>query len=70
MNMVKGVLLKFIFQLTINYCLLVWMLHSHSINNKINGLHERVLRIAYNDFKGCVRYIFASLFCMPKRQHL
>ena len=23
-----------------------------------------------NGFKGCVRYIFASLFCMSKREHL
>ena len=22
------------------------------------------------DLKGCVRYIFASLFCMSKREHL
>ena len=34
-----------------NYCPLVWMFHSRSINNKINRLHERVLRITYNDFK-------------------
>ena len=27
------------------------MFHSRSINNKINRLHERVLRIVYNDFK-------------------
>ena len=27
------------------------MFHSHSINNKINRLQERVLRIVYNDFK-------------------
>ena len=34
-----------------NYCPLVWIFHSRSINNKINRLHERVLRIVYNDFK-------------------
>ena len=34
-----------------NYCPLVWMFHCRSINNKINRLHETVLRIAYNDFK-------------------
>ena len=34
-----------------NYCPLVWMFHSRSINNKINRLHERVLHIVYNDFK-------------------
>ena len=33
-----------------NYCPLVSMFHSRSIN-KINRLHERVLRIVYNDFK-------------------
>ena len=27
------------------------MFHSPSINNKINWLHERVLRIVYSDFK-------------------
>ena len=27
------------------------MFHSRSINNKINRLHERVLRIVHNDFK-------------------
>ena len=34
-----------------NYCPLVWMFHSRSINSKINRLHERVLSIVYNDFK-------------------
>ena len=34
-----------------NYCPLVWMFHSHSINNKINRLHQRALGIVYNDFK-------------------
>ena len=32
------------------YCPLVWMFHSRKMNNKINGLHERALRIAYKDF--------------------
>ena len=27
------------------------MFHSRSINDKINRLHETVLRIVYNDFK-------------------
>ena len=29
---------------------LVWMFHSSKMNNKINRLHERALRIAYKDF--------------------
>ena len=34
-----------------NYCPLVWMCHSRLINNKINRLHERCLRIVYSDKK-------------------
>ena len=32
-----------------NYCPLVWMFHSCTMNNKINYLHERCLRIVYSD---------------------
>ena len=32
-----------------NYCPPVWMFHNRSLNNKINRLHERCLRIIYND---------------------
>ena len=30
-----------------NYCPLVWMCHSNEMNNKINKLHERALRLLY-----------------------
>ena len=30
-------------------CPLVWMFHERQINDKINKLHERALRIVYND---------------------
>ena len=32
-----------------NYCPLVWMCHSRLMNNKINRLHEKCLRIVYSD---------------------
>ena len=32
-----------------NYCPLLWMFHDRTINNKINKLHERALRLAYNN---------------------
>ena len=32
-----------------NYCPVIWMCHSRALNNKINRLHERCLRIIYND---------------------
>ena len=34
-----------------NYCPLVWICCNRSLNNKINRLHERCLRIVYNDKK-------------------
>ena len=32
-----------------NYCPLVWMFYSKEVNNRINHIHERALRIAYRD---------------------
>lgn len=32
-----------------NYCPLVWMFHNRFLDNKINKLHERALRIVYKD---------------------
>ena len=32
-----------------NYCPLIWMFHNRTINNRINKIQERALRIAYND---------------------
>ena len=31
------------------YCPLVWMFYIHKINNKINSLHKRRLKVIYND---------------------
>ena len=32
-----------------SYCPLVWMFHSRALNNRINKLHERGLRLVYKD---------------------
>ena len=32
-------------------CPLIWMFHSRALNNKINSIHERALRITYNGSK-------------------
>ena len=34
-----------------NYCPLVWMCHSRSLNNKINRMHDRALQIVYRNCK-------------------
>ena len=31
------------------YCQLSWMFHSRRVNNKINSIHERAVRITYQD---------------------
>ena len=42
-------LLNTFFLLQLNYCPLTWMCHSLAKNIKLNRLHERCLRILYND---------------------
>ena len=32
-----------------SYCPLIWMFHSCSLNNKINRIHERALRLVYQN---------------------
>ena len=44
----KGILMKSLFWSQLTYCLLVWMFHSRTVNNKINHMHEKCLRIICN----------------------
>ena len=32
-----------------SYCPLIWMLQSRTLNNGINNIHERALKLSYND---------------------
>ena len=32
-----------------SYCALVWMSHSKTMNNRINKIHEKALRLVYKD---------------------
>ena len=34
-----------------SHCPIVWALHSRKLNERINHIHERVVRIVYKDFK-------------------
>ena len=45
------IVMKIFVESQFNYSPLIWMLHSRSLNDKINCLHERVLRIVYSDYK-------------------
>ena len=46
---VKRTLMNAFFNSQFNYCPLILISHSRENNNKINRLHERCLRIIYND---------------------
>ena len=45
----KRILMKTFVMSNFNYCPLVWMCHGRTLNNKINQLHKRALKIVYND---------------------
>ena len=50
MNIAKRrLLMNSFFASQFNYCPLVWMCHHRGVNNKINRLHERCLRIVYSN---------------------
>ena len=36
-------------RLLVNYCTLTWMFHSRKLNNKINRIHKRCLRLICRD---------------------
>ena len=43
------ILMKTFITSQFNYCPLTWMFHNRTLNNKINRLHERSLRLVYQD---------------------
>ena len=45
----RRVLMKSFTESQFGYCPLIWMFHGKEVNNKINHLHERSLRIVYKD---------------------
>ena len=45
----KKLLMNAFFKVQFTYCSLLWICHSRLMNDKINRLNERCLRIIYND---------------------
>ena len=43
------IMMKAFIESQFQYCPLVWMFHSRTLNNRINKLHERALRLVYKD---------------------
>ena len=42
-------LMRSFIMLQFSYCPVIWMCHSRKINNQINKLHKRALKLVYND---------------------
>ena len=49
----RRTLMKSFIESQFGYCSLVWMFCGRNSNNPINHLHERALRIVYNDNQSC-----------------
>ena len=42
--------MKALIESQFSYCPLIWMFHSRIMNNKINQIDERALRLVYSDY--------------------
>ena len=66
-------LFKFFFETQCEYCPLIWLFCSRSGNIKINKLHEKALRIVYDDNKSRFEELltkYDSLTTSPKHSEL
>ena len=43
------IIMKSFIESQFNYCPLIWMFHNRTLNNRINKLHERALRLVYKN---------------------
>ena len=60
------ILMKAFIESQFNYCPLIWMFHSRQLNNKINKLHERALRLVYKNPNLCFQELLNldNSFCI------
>ena len=47
----RRIVMKTFVESQFNYRPLIWMLHSRTLNNKINRLYERALKFFFSDYK-------------------
>ena len=45
----RNLLLNSVLNCQFTYCLSIWMFTSHYLNNALNNIHDRALRLIYND---------------------
>ena len=45
----RRIIMKAFIESQFGYCPLIWMFHNRTLNNRINKIHERALRLVYQD---------------------
>ena len=53
----RKIILKTFIESQFSYCPLVWMFCTREMNQKINHVHERALRLVYNDYQSTFEYL-------------
>ena len=48
------------FESQFKYCPLIWMFHGREVNQRINRLHEGILRIVYNDYSSTFEHLLVK----------
>ena len=54
----RKVLMKAFITSQFSYRPLIWMFHSRTLNNRINNIHERALRLTYKDNRPAFKLLF------------
>ena len=52
-----------------NYCPLIWMFHSITMNNKINRIYERALRLVYPDHASSFDELLKNIIFYSPQEH-
>ena len=53
----RKVLMKAFITSQFSYWPLIWILHSRTLNSRINNIHERALRLTYKDNKSSLKQL-------------
>ena len=67
----RRVLMKAFIESQFGYCPLVWMFCSRTLNNRINRIHERALRLVYNDYENTFQTLLSrdKSFTVHEKKH-
>ena len=53
-----------------SYCPLIWMSHSRKLNNRINNIHERTLRLTYKVSKSSFKQLLEEYHYVTAHQEI